>query len=567
MKILKRILSYSYKYAPFLTSFMFFLGLLQAFGKVMITISLNKLLDCMNISNASTNYQQILIFIIDLFFIIILTQVINGIQNYLYDIYIGKMNNYLSNTFSKKLNDIEPIEYLKSDFLNELNKAKIGMISVPDLMLVVGDIFTYYIPYFIFVGIFFYHIQPYFIFMIFLLFVPILFCQWIRMNLFSKNENEVSDYKRKFVYFDRCFSEKNLVKEIRTIGFTKYFKRKYWEYFKCYSDKEFYLNKRMIHIEIGLNSLTLFGYISVLICLVIGFYHNVISLGNLSAIFISLTSMFNMMEDVVRYHIGNVSQNIGKITNFINFLDKKNLLKKAEIQNFKTIVFNDVYFSYPDGTKALNNINFELKENECIAVVGKNGSGKSTLAKLLLGIYAPSAGEILVDNSHCNIDSSALFQNFQKYKMTELENITISRLFDTDNFCLFTDNYKELIPIEDSETLLGTEFGGTDLSLGQWQRLSLLRCLYKNSNLIVFDEPTAAIDPLEENQIYKRIEDLRGKKTIVMITHHMGSIHFADKIILIDKGTIKEYGTFEELMKIKGEFYNIFTAQSSSYMI
>lgn len=566
MKIIRKILFYSYKYAPLLTSFMFLLGFIQAFGKVMITISLNSLLDYMNINVVSTNYNQILMLTIILFSIVILTQLINGIQNYLYDIYIRKMNNCLSYLFSDKLNDIEPINFLKNNFLNEINKARTGMLSVADLMLVIGDVFTYYIPYFVFVGAFLYHIQSYYVLLILFLFVPILFCQWVRMNLFSKNENEVTEYKRKFVYFDKCFSEKNHVKEIRTIGFTKYFKMKYLEYFKGYSDKEFNLNKKMIHIEIGLNLITLLGYLAVLLCLVVGFYKHVLSLGNLSAIFISLTSMFNMMEDVIRFHIGNISQNIGKIKNFIYFLDKNDEVRKNISKRFKVIEFNNVSFTYPDGTEALNNINFDLKENECIAIVGKNGSGKTTLSKLLLGIYEPSSGEILVDNMKCRIDASALFQNYQKYKLTEIENICISKSFNTEDFYTFVKKYKELVPIKNVETFLGLEYGGEELSLGQWQRLSLLRSFYKNSNLIVFDEPTAAIDPLEENQIYEKIEDLKRKKTIVMITHHMGSIHFADKIVVMDKGSIKEFGTFDELMKMKGEFYTIFTTQSGAYV-
>jgi ATP-binding cassette subfamily B protein len=163
-----------------------------------------------------------------------------------------------------------------------------------------------------------------------------------------------------------------------------------------------------------------------------------------------------------------------------------------------------------------------------------------------------------------------VFQKFQKYKMTLDDNVKISQIKKgkpIDDNALETGidiNNADIYP-NGIDTMLSREFDGVDLSGGQWQRVALARGFYRDHKLIVLDEPTAAIDPLEETKIYKQFMDIAKDKTAVIITHRMGSAKLADRIVVMDNGRIDDIGTHEELMRRGGLYYEMFTAQSVWY--
>jgi ATP-binding cassette subfamily B protein len=221
-----------------------------------------------------------------------------------------------------------------------------------------------------------------------------------------------------------------------------------------------------------------------------------------------------------------------------------------------------------------------IKGGETVAVVGVNGSGKTTLSRLFLGLYTPSEGTVKiggvdtreVKRSSITRGMSAVFQKFQKYKMTLAENIQIGDPGLQDNKDILNTSIKQadIDLTEDKfpdgpDTMLSRDFDGIELSGGQWQRVAIARGLYRIKDVIVLDEPTSAIDPIEETRLYEKFAEVSKGKTAVLITHRIGSARIADRIIVMNEGKIVETGSHEELISQNGLYKEMFDAQIKWY--
>lgn len=167
---------------------------------------------------------------------------------------------------------------------------------------------------------------------------------------------------------------------------------------------------------------------------------------------------------------------------------------------------------------------------------------------------------------------SGVFQKFQKYQMTLRENVMISNLdTEREDGTLLETLKKADVNIESQsypdglETMLSREFDGVDLSGGQWQRVSIARGINRDSKVIVLDEPTAAIDPIEETKIYKKFKEISDERTTVLVTHRLGSARIADRIVVMENGRVAEIGTHDELMNKQGTYYVLFMSQAQWY--
>jgi ATP-binding cassette, subfamily B, bacterial len=236
------------------------------------------------------------------------------------------------------------------------------------------------------------------------------------------------------------------------------------------------------------------------------------------------------------------------------------------------IVFENVSFSYPDGRIALNNITFSVQKGEKIALVGENGAGKSTIVKLICRFYDPSAGKILIDGKNlANLDLSywrskitAVFQDFCRYNLTLGENIIFDKDLETVRSVHSVGLTEFVNSLPDAlNTNLGTQFGGTELSGGQWQKIALARAYAREgSDILILDEPTASLDPKAEYEVYKDFVSLSEKRTVFLITHRLRSVRMADRIFVLKDGAIVETGTHEKLMEINGEYAEMYNLQS-----
>jgi ATP-binding cassette subfamily B protein len=274
--------------------------------------------------------------------------------------------------------------------------------------------------------------------------------------------------------------------------------------------------------------------------------------------------------------------------NFFDYYDKYFNLSEDEAGNETElpksfdIEFRDVWFKYPGTEKdILKGLSFHIKNNERVSFVGANGEGKSTMIKLLLGLFTPDSGEILVGGRSLYAYSNTMrtkifgpvFQDFVKYSISLKENIgigDIDKLSDEKALQNAMNKGKVnefLEKLENKEnTLLGRDFeGGVDLSGGQWQRVAIARAFMGDKPVILLDEPTSQLDPIAESQLYYEFAEMAEHKTAIFITHRLASTMITDRIFVISDGKITESGTHNELMNLGGLYAKMFDSQRQWY--
>ena len=247
------------------------------------------------------------------------------------------------------------------------------------------------------------------------------------------------------------------------------------------------------------------------------------------------------------------------------------------------IEFKNVGFQYSTTTRqALKNINLTVKPGEVVALVGENGSGKTTLIKLLCRLYDPTEGRITIDGVDLNQfraeelrrQISVIFQDYAKYHFTAQENIWLGNIDlppQSDSIIQAAhrsgaDDVIKKLP-KGYDTILGKLFDrGEELSIGQWQKVALARAFLRDSQLIVLDEPTSAMDPKAEYEVFEKFRQLIKNQSAILISHRLSTVKMADRIYVMDNGTIVEGGTHNELMKLGGTYAHLFEIQASQYM-
>lgn len=247
------------------------------------------------------------------------------------------------------------------------------------------------------------------------------------------------------------------------------------------------------------------------------------------------------------------------------------------------IRLHDVAYRYPGAdTDALSDINIDIHPGEILAIVGENGAGKTTLAHILAGLRSPTAGHVTIDDIDTSTISSedlrractVVFQHPARYPTTLQENLVLDSRDEVTSPLLAADTYVEAVltqvglPIErfPLNTFLGPEFGGEDFSGGEWQRVAIARSLIKEGGeFVIFDEPTAALDPLAELEIFQQFVELVEGKTALLIAHRLGPTRLADRVVVLENGHIAEIGNPTELLQQNGKYAEMFAAQSEWY--
>ena len=237
----------------------------------------------------------------------------------------------------------------------------------------------------------------------------------------------------------------------------------------------------------------------------------------------------------------------------------------------QTLSANKVTFFYPDGTLGLSEIDFSIQKGNKVAIVGSNGSGKSTLIKLLMRFYDAASGEILqngidirdFDISAYRSQFATAFQNFNIYSTSIRNNVCMGDEVDEDRLAYALNRAGLSDCINDLDVQLTKELdeSGILFSGGLLQRLALARVFYKDSDIVIMDEPTAAMDVFFERKFYDIVFENLKEKTVIFVSHRLSSVTACDKIIYMDHGKILEEGTHEYLMNLKGGYYRLFNAQ------
>ncbi|TAD96281.1 MAG: ATP-binding cassette domain-containing protein, partial [Bacteroidetes bacterium] len=244
--------------------------------------------------------------------------------------------------------------------------------------------------------------------------------------------------------------------------------------------------------------------------------------------------------------------------------------------------FENVGFSYPKSDKfSVRHLSFELKAGEKLALVGENGAGKTTLVKLLARLYEPTEGRILLDGIDLKLYDLAdlrdsigiIFQDFVRFDFTAAENIAIGDIKESQNMPKIESAAEKSLADElvnrlpkKYDQLLGSKFADSvNLSGGEWQKIAIARSYMRDSQLLILDEPTAALDARAEHEVFLRFSKLVQGKSAILISHRFSTVRMADRILFLEKGEIREIGSHEELLALNGKYAELFNLQAKGY--
>lgn len=311
-----------------------------------------------------------------------------------------------------------------------------------------------------------------------------------------------------------------------------------------------------------------------------------------TGMFISFINSIYALVDTIVWSLANYVEKIADNREFMKdftlffSLEEHDQSQEEKVENIQleTIEFRNVKFKYPNTDKyILNGFSYKFERGVSYALIGVNGAGKTTLMKLLVGLYDEYSGEILVNGKNVreySVESykrlfSIVFQDFAKYSLSIEENITIG---DWKNKLNVSESDVEKIAkivgldkyIDEDVAGLKTKLGkiyedGQDISGGQWQRIALARAIFRNGQLYILDEPTSALDPISESNLYKEFKNISVGKTMILVSHRLGSTSIADTILVLTDGKLAEVGSHQELMKKQGLYAEMYESQRSWY--
>lgn len=396
--------------------------------------------------------------------------------------------------------------------------------------------------------------------------------------------------RRQMDYYADVMVNKDLAKEVRLLDLSDTFIGKYKTVFDQYYHgiRRLVLQEGAWHIAVSLVTVlcnaALFAYVAY------GVYDGRLNLGDYSLYTGALNSIITYVSTLVTA-TATVYEGTLFIDNMMTFMEEPAAIRPTVTPAVlpargtpHTIEFRHVGFSYPGADRpVLHDVNLRLQSGETTVLVGLNGAGKTTLIKLLTRLYDPTEGVILLDGRDLReYDVRALydlfgivFQDFGKYAVNVRENITFGdvhrapdeeRVRDAAAESAAADFINHLPDGYDTPLMRYFEENGTELSIGQWQKLSVARAFYKDSDILILDEPTASLDPMAEQDVFRQFSRLSRHKITVFVSHRLSSATTADQILVLENGHVAECGTHAALMQMHGRYYELFTTQAERYI-
>ena len=361
--------------------------------------------------------------------------------------------------------------------------------------------------------------------------------------------------------------------------------------FRFLSDK-FYKDNKQIALKRSLWG-TLFavlgslGYYGAYVFIIFKTITGKLSIGDLTFLAGSFRQLRSLLEGILSRFTA-VSQGAIYLKDFFDFFNIKSKIKPSvnplPFPNpiKEGFTFENVGFRYANSERWANrHLNFTLHAGEKLALVGENGAGKTTLVKLLARLYEPIEGRILLDGhdlreydlAELRTQVGVIFQDYIRYQMTVSQNIAVGNIDEKENENLIINSAKQSLADilvqrlpGKYEQALGKRFNnGVELSGGEWQKIALARAYMKNAQLLILDEPTAALDARAEYQVFQRFSELTKGKTAVLISHRFSTVRMADRILVLEKGELMEQGSHEELINKNGRYAELFHLQAKGY--
>lgn len=396
--------------------------------------------------------------------------------------------------------------------------------------------------------------------------------------------------RRQMSYYSSLLTDKDMAKELRIFGLSDTFIGRYKKVFSGYFAglKKLFVNEGMLHILITLVNTAvncgLFLFIASGVC------NGKYQVGDYSLFTGALMSISGGIATFITT-TASVYEGTLFIDNMISFMNEKVTVVPSIAAPVKVahgtghrIELRNVSFRYPNASyDVIKNMNLVIEPGDTVVLVGLNGAGKTTLIKLLTRLYDPTEGTVLLDGRDIReYDTEDLyriygiiFQDFGKYAVNVSENIAFGQIDrETDQELIeraaeqsSADAFIDGLPHGyDTPLMRYFERDGVELSIGQWQKLSIARAFYRESDIVILDEPTASLDAIAEQEIYNQFDSLRHDKTTIFVSHRLSSATVANKIVVLENGRIIEQGNHSELMALGGHYYELFSTQAKRYI-
>jgi ATP-binding cassette, subfamily B, bacterial len=425
------------------------------------------------------------------------------------------------------------------------------------------------------------------ILLVFAITVPVVFVRARHEREQHRSHERTTPLERRASYFRSLLTRIEPAKEIRLFDLGTFFIKRFQALQAAIATERLAIARRRAVVEIItqiLPEITIFG------CLALLAYRGIqgqVSFGGVIVYFWALQWMRSLLNETLGGLVSIYKDNL-LLSSLHEFLDLEIRMSEAErplpvprpLQS--GIAIEDLSFRYPgNATNALEGISLTIRPGEKVALVGENGSGKTTLAKLLCRLYDPQHGDIRLDGislrsfqiAALRREISVVFQDYVCYELSAAENIALGDSANTMNeraieaaaARMGVHNAIERLP-RGYATQLGRRFeGGTELSIGEWQKIALARAFTRNSQILVLDEPTSALDAEAEYEIFDSFFRLAEGRTAILISHRLSTVRMAEKIYVLDRGRIVESGTHRELMSLAGKYARLFNLQAQPY--
>lgn len=396
--------------------------------------------------------------------------------------------------------------------------------------------------------------------------------------------------RRQLNYYSELITNKDMVKEVRMFGLSDLFIKRYGETFARYFKglKKLFITEGIWHIVLTVlraaANCALFAYIAIQVC------NGTQAIGNYTLYVNALNSIASGVATLIST-TATIYEGTLFIDNMIAFMKNERTVVPSLPEPLKvnrhtghTVTFDHVSFRYP-GTErdVIKDVCVTINPGDTVVLVGLNGAGKTTLIKLLTRLYDPTEGRILLDGHDIreyDVEDlykifGIIFQDFGKYAVSVTENIAfgeIEKEIRSENIEKAATESNANIFIEklpngyDTPLMRYFETNGIELSIGQWQKLSIARAFYSDSDFLILDEPTASLDPMAEQEIFNQFDQLRKDKTTIFVSHRLSSATTANKILVLEYGELIETGNHAELMAKHGRYYELFSTQAKRYI-
>lgn len=583
IKIIFWISKFTYKLIPKIVIFILFIQLIATSFPFIQNRFFSQLIDNLISFTQTGSNVWILTFIIFIFI-----RWINTVLFYLNNTNLDILQHHLENDLRKAyVNKISTLDYQylenkeTANLIGKVNEEYIWRIR--QMLLDIIDLFSQIVS---FVAIAVILIPKYWYLIIFLFLgeIPSFLVnkRWTMLDWQFFNKSVEKSRLGWDIHYQ--LTDKNHLVELKINNALKYLQNKFADIFDFISRESIKIKINKTPFEIATSFLSTIIVALCLLFIIKDIKTGILTIGLFTFYFNTIRSTGDTINSFINCYI-NISEQTLYISNFKKIMELGEIIKNGTIStgidNSPKIEFRHIYFKYPNSDRyVFKDLNLIINPNEEIAIVGVNGAGKSTLIKLLCRLYDPEKGEILLnginikdfDINYWYQNISILFQEFNIYQnLTLKENIIIGNLDknkdeDVYNALKKSDGYNFVKKYKNGlNTLMSQRFGGEEPSWGQWQKIAIARIFHRDSPIMILDEPTASIDANSEYKIFNHLYKELKNKTIIIISHRFSTVRNAQKIIVIDKGTILEQGSHKELIKLNGFYAKSFKLQAEGY--